>query len=199
MMNRHSWISAVIGVGTILSMIVLIILLSWTKYLTAEDSSTEDLLEDSSPPSDDDVVEELSSSNYDGLETAERESISRYIRDSNREAEAADPDYSFLSNIIPAILNSSATILLILFGSVVTYSVYHGSADAPSKIIENTKWTVEDFISAEETRKVLETLQMMIVNAFNAVIAWDDIFVKLIVVKVVFAILLIIVYRIVRI
>ena len=197
-MNRHSWISAVIGVGTILSMIVLIILLSWTKYLTAEDSSTEDLLEDSSPPSDDDVVEELSS-NYDGLETAERESISRYIRDSNREAEAADPDYSFLSNIIPAILNSSATILLILFGSVVTYSVYHGSADAPSKIIENTKWTVEDFISAEETRKVLETLQMMIVNAFNAVIAWDDIFVKLIVVKVVFAILLIIVYRIVRI
>ena len=198
MMNRHSWISAVIGVGTILSMIVLIILLSWTKYLTAEDSSTEDLLEDSSPPSDDDVVEELSS-NYDGLETAERESISRYIRDSNREAAAADPDYSFLSNIIPAILNSSATILLILFGSVVTYSVYHGSADAPSKIIENTKWTVEDFISAEETRKVLETLQMMIVNAFNAVIAWDDIFVKLIVVKVVFAILLIIVYRIVRI
>ena len=197
-MNRHSWISAVIGVGTILSMIVLIILLSWTKYLTAEDSSTEDLLEDSSPPSDDDVVEELSS-NYDGLETAERESISRYIRDSNREAAAADPDYSFLSNIIPAILNSSATILLILFGSVVTYSVYHGSADAPSKIIENTKWTVEDFISAEETRKVLETLQMMIVNAFNAVIAWDDIFVKLIVVKVVFAILLIIVYRIVRI
>ena len=197
-MNRHSWISAVIGVGTILSMIVLIILLSWTKYLTAEDSSTEDLLEDSSPPSDDDVVEELSS-NYDGLETAERESISRYIRDSNREAEAADPDYSFLSNIIPAILNSSATILLILFGSVVTYSVYHGSADAPSKIIENTKWTVEDFISAEETRKVLETLQMMIVNAFNAVIAWDDIFVKLLVVKVVFAILLIIVYRIVRI
>ena len=198
MMNRHSWISAVIGVGTILSMIVLIILLSWTKYLTAEDSSTEDLLEDSSPPSDDDVVEELSS-NYDGLETAERESISRYIRDSNREAAAADPDYSFLSNIIPAILNSSATILLILFGSVVTYSVYHGSADAPSKIIENTKWTVEDFISAEETRKVLETLQMMIVNAFNAVIAWDDIFVKLIVVKVVFAILLIIVYRLVRI
>ena len=198
MMNRHSWISAVIGVGTILSMIVLIILLSWTKYLTAEDSSTEDLLEDSSPPSDDDVVEELSS-NYDGLETAERESISRYIRDSNREAAAADPDYSFLSNIIPAILNSSATILLILFGSVVTYSVYHGSADAPSKIIENTKWTVEDFITAEETRKVLETLQMMIVNAFNAVIAWDDIFVKLIVVKVVFAILLIIVYRIVRI
>ena len=197
-MNRHSWISAVIGVGTILSMIVLIILLSWTKYLTAEDSSTEDLLEDSSPPSDDDVVEELSS-NYDGLETAERESISRYIRDSNREAAAADPDYSFLSNIIPAILNSSATILLILFGSVVTYSVYHGSADAPSKIIENTKWTVEDFISAEETRKVLETLQMMIVNAFNAVIAWDDIFVKLIVVKVVFAILLIIVYRLVRI
>ena len=197
-MNRHSWISAVIGVGTILSMIVLIILLSWTKYLTAEDSSTEDLLEDSSPPSDDDVVEELSS-NYDGLETAERESISRYIRDSNREAAAADPDYSFLSNIIPAILNSSATILLILFGSVVTYSVYHGSADAPSKIIENTKWTVEDFITAEETRKVLETLQMMIVNAFNAVIAWDDIFVKLIVVKVVFAILLIIVYRIVRI
>ena len=198
MMNRHSWISAVIGVGTILSMIVLIILLSWTKYLTAEDSSTEDLLEDSSPPSDDDVVEELSS-NYDGLETAERESISRYIRDSNREAEAADPDYSFLSNIIPAILNSSATILLILFGSVVTYSVYHGSSDAPSKIIENTKWTVEDFISAEETRKVLETLQMMIVNAFNAVIAWDDIFVKLLVVKVVFAILLIIVYRLVRI
>ena len=197
-MNRHSWISAVIGVGTILSMIVLIILLSWTKYLTAEDSSTEDLLENSSPPSDDDVVEELSS-NYDGLETAERESISRYIRDSNREAAAADPDYSFLSNIIPAILNSSATILLILFGSVVTYSVYHGSADAPSKIIENTKWTVEDFISAEETRKVLETLQMMIVNAFNAVIAWDDIFVKLIVVKVVFAILLIIVYRLVRI
>ena len=197
-MNRHSWISAVIGVGTILSMIVLIILLSWTKYLTAEDSSTEDLLEDSSPPSDDDVVEELSS-NYDGLETAERESISRYIRDSNREAAAADPDYSFLSNIIPAILNSSATILLILFGSVVTYSVYHGSADAPSKIIENTKWTVEDFISAEETRKVLETLQMMIVNAFNAVIAWDDIFVKLLVVKVVFAILLIIVHRIVRI
>ena len=197
-MNRHSWISAVIGVGTILSMIVLIILLSWTKYLTAEDSSTEDLLEDSSPPSDDDVVEELSS-NYDGLETAERESISRYIRDSNREAAAADPDYSFLSNIIPAILNSSATILLILFGSVVTYSVYHGSADAPSKIIENTKWTVEDFISAEETRKVLETLQMMIVNAFNAVIAWDDIFVKLLVVKVVFAILLIIVYRLVRI
>ena len=197
-MNRHSWISAVIGVGTILSMIVLIILLSWTKYLTAEDSSTEDLLEDSSPPSDDEVVEELSSNN-DGLETAERESISRYIRDSNREAEAADPDYSFLSNIIPAILNSSATILFILFGSVVTYSVYHGSADAPSKIIENTKWTVEDFISAEETRKVLETLQMMIVNAFNAVIAWDDIFVKLIVVKVVFAILLIIVYRIVRI
>ena len=188
-MNRHSWISAVVGVGTILSMIVLIILLSWTKYLTAEESSTEGLLEDSSPPSDDEVVEELSSNN-DGLETTERESISRYIRDNNREAEAAD--YSFLSNIIPAILNSSATILLILFGSVVTYSVYHGSADAPSKIIENTKWTVE-------TRKVWETLQMMIVSAFNAVIAWDDIFVKLLVVKVVFAILLIIVYRLVRI
>ena len=197
-MNRHSWISAVVGVGTILSMIVLIILLSWTKYLTAEESSTEDLLEDSSPPSDDEVVEEFSSNN-DGLETAERESISRYIRDNSREAEAADQDYSFLSNIIPAILNSSATILLILFGSVVTYSVYHGSADAPSKIIENTKWTVEDFISAEETRKVWETLQMMIVSAFNAVIAWDDIFVKLLVVKVVFAILLIIVYRLVRI
>ena len=195
-MNRHSWISAVVGVGTILSMIVLIILLSWTKYLTAEDSSTEDLLEDSSPPSDDEVVEELSSNN-DGLETRERESISRYIRDNNIEAEAAD--YSFLSNVIPAILNSSATILLILFGSVVTYSVYHGSADAPSKIIENTKWTVEDFMTAEETQKVLETLQMMIVNAFNAVIAWDDIFVKLLVVKVVFAILLIIVYRLVRI
>merc|ERR1712137_157008 len=38
-MHRHPWISAFVGVGSNLAMLVMIILVSWTRFLTG-DSST---------------------------------------------------------------------------------------------------------------------------------------------------------------
>ena len=40
-MHRHPWISAFVGVGSNLAMLVMIMLVSWTRFLTGEDQLEE--------------------------------------------------------------------------------------------------------------------------------------------------------------
>jgi len=178
-MHRHPWISAFVGVGSNLAMLVMIILVSWTRFLTGDSSTrTNNRVEESEVQAEEEETEE----NLDD-DTVEEVPVAVPARASR----------GILRSIFRFFVINSIKLLLVVTIGLVSFNAYQYETYDASKLYEMTSEQAKEFITSEKRFEDIETLKTFIMNSYTAIIAWDDIFVKLFVAKIIFVILLIVI------
>ena len=178
-MHRHPWISAFVGVGSNLAMLVMIILVSWTRFLTGDSSTrTNNRVEESEVQAEKQEIEE----NLDD-DVVEEVPVAIPARASR----------GILRSIFRFFVINSIKLLLVVTIGLVSFNAYQYETYDASKLYEITSEQAKEFITSEKRFEDIETLKSFIMNSYTAIIAWDDIFVKLFVAKIIFVILLIVI------
>merc|ERR1712172_220874 len=182
-MHRHPWISAFVGVGSNLAMLVMIILVSWTRFLTG-DSNTRAATqgEETVETQQDEETEHSTAASGD---------------DNSPEDDPAEipvrAPRGFIRSIFRSLVISSIKLLLLVTIGLVSFNAYQHETYEPGKLYEITLEQVTEFITSEKRSEDIDTLKTFIMNSYTAVVAWDDIFVKLFVAKIIFVVLLIVI------
>jgi len=182
-MHRHPWISAFVGVGSNLAMLVMIILVSWTRFLTG-DSNTRATTrgEETVETEQEEETENLTAASDDDNST----------EDVPAEIPVRAPR-GFLRSLFRSLVMNSIKLLLLVTIGLVSFNAYQHETYEPGKLYEITLEQVTEFITSEKRSEDIDTLKTFIMNSYTAVVAWDDIFVKLFVAKIIFVVLLIVI------
>jgi len=187
-MHRHPWISAFVGVGSNLAMLVMIILVSWTRFLTG-DSNTRATTrgEETVETEQEEETENLTAASDDDNST----------EDVPVEIPVRAPR-GFIRSLFRSLVMNSIKLLLLVTIGLVSFNAYQHETYEPGKLYEITLEEVTEFITSEKRSEDIDTLNTFIMNSYTAVVAWDDIFVKLFVAKIIFVVLLIVVMTSIR-
>jgi len=184
-MHRHPWISAFVGVGSNLAMLVMIILVSWTRFLTGDSNArattrAEETVE--TEQSQEEESENLTAAHGEdnSTETVPEEVPVRASR-------------GLLRSLFRSLVINSIKLLLLVTIGLVSFNAYQYETYEPGKLYEITLEQVTEFITSEKRFEDIDTLKTFIMNSYIAVVAWDDIFVKLFVAKIIFVVLLIVI------
>ena len=179
-MHRHPWISAFFGVGSNLAMLVMIILVSWTRFITGDSSTRSTRTEEAEDQAEE--TENMAAASGD-LDAGENVPVVRPARASR----------GIIRSIIRSLVVNSIKLLLLVTIGLVSFNAYQYETYEPSKLYEITSEQVKEFITSEKRFEDIDTLKTFIMNSYSAIIAWDDIFVKLFVAKIIFVVLLIVI------
>jgi len=182
-MHRHPWISAFVGVGSNLAMLVTIILVSWTRFLTG-DSNTR------ATTRGEETVESEQDEETENAAAASGEENS--TEDVPAEIPVRAPR-GIIRSLFRFLVMSSIKLLLLVTIGLVSFNAYQHETYEPGKLYEITLEQVTEFITSEKRSEDIDTLKTLIMNSYTAVVAWDDIFVKLFVAKIIFVVLLIVI------
>merc|ERR1740119_588 len=182
-MHRHPWISAFFGVGSNLAMLVMIILVSWTRFLTGDSSTRTTRTEEAEVPAEDEETENMDAASGDHDDAVENVPVVRPARASR----------GIIRSIIRSLVINSIKLLLLVTIGLVSFNAYQYETYEPSQLYEITSEQVKEFITSEKRLEDIDTLKTFIMNSYTAIIAWDDIFVKLFVAKIIFVVLLIVI------
>jgi len=182
-MHRHPWISAFVGVGSNLAMLVTIILVSWTRFLTG-DSNTR------ATTRGEETVESEQDEETENATAASGEENS--TEDVPAEIPVRAPR-GIIRSLFRFLVMSSIKLLLLVTIGLVSFNAYQHETYEPGKLYEITLEQVTEFITSEKRSEDIDTLKTLIMNSYTAVVAWDDIFVKLFVAKIIFVVLLIVI------
>jgi len=182
-MHRHPWISAFVGVGSNLAMLVMIILVSWTRFLTG-DSNTR------ATTRGEETVESEQDEETENATAASGEENS--TEDVPAEIPVRAPR-GIIRSLFRFLVMSSIKLLLLVTIGLVSFNAYQHETYEPGKLYEITLEQVTEFITSEKRSEDIDTLKTFIMNSYTAVVAWDDIFVKLFVAKIIFVVLLIVI------
>jgi len=182
-MHRHPWISAFVGVGSNLAMLVMIILVSWTRFLTG-DSNTRATTrgEETVETEQEEETENLTAASDDDNST----------EDVPAEIPVRAPR-GFIRSLFRSLIITSIKLLLLVTIGLVSFNAYQHETYEPGKLYEITLEQVTEFITSEKRSEDIDTLKTFIMNSYTAVVAWDDVFVKLFVAKIIFVVLLIVI------
>jgi len=182
-MHRHPWISAFVGVGSNLAMLVTIILVSWTRFLTG-DSNTR------ATTRGEETVESEQDEETENAAAASGEENS--TEDVPAEIPVRAPR-GIIRSLFRFLVMSSIKLLLLVTIGLVSFNAYQHETYEPGKLYEITLEQVTEFITSEKRSEDIDTLKTLIMNSYTAVVAWDDILVKLFVAKIIFVVLLIVI------
>jgi len=182
-MHRHPWISAFVGVGSNLAMLVMIILVSWTRFLTGDPNTR------------------AATQGEETVETQQEEETENSTAASGDDNSTEDVPVEipvraprgFIRSIFRSLVITSIKLLLLVTIGLVSFNAYQHETYEPGKLYEITLEQVTEFITSEKRSEDIDTLKTFIMNSYTAVVAWDDIFVKLFVAKIIFVVLLIVI------
>ena len=173
-MYKHPWLSAIFGIGTNTIVLFLIIFVSWTRFLSSdnqelhEESHQEEEDKEVSPDQGEVVqepeiepVEEVSS----GTDAAPLEDVHHQPRSSRR-------------SCVQVLLITTLNLLVLCFLGFMVFTAYHHGVYNPSELLEVTRTEMMTLVSGEGD-SVLQSL-----------LTWDDILIKLFVVKIVTVIMI---------
>ena len=182
-MHRHPWISTFVGVGSNLAMLVMIILVSWTRFLTG-DSNTRAATQGEENVKTEQDEETVNSTAASGEENSTEDVPAEIPVRASR---------GIIRSIFRSLVMNSMKLLLLVTIGLVSYNAYQHETYEPGKLYEITLEQVTEFITSEKRSEDIDTLKTLIMNSYTAVVAWDDIFVKLFVAKIIFVVLLIVI------
>ena len=168
-MYKHPWLSAIFGIGTNTIVLFLIIFVSWTRFLSSdnqelhEESHQEDEDKEDVSPDQGEVVqepeiepvEEVSS----GTDAAPLEDVHHQPRSSRR-------------SCVQVLLITTLNLLVLCFLGFMVFTAYHHGVYNPSELLEVTRTEMMTLVSGEGD-SILQSL-----------LTWDDILIKLFVVKI---------------
>ena len=192
MMYRHPWISASFGISSNIIILMMIIVVSWSRFL-AQESLTDGA----------DVEEEDTREEEDGKERLHDESVAAND-DNDRERNGEEIPRHYLGiltgepssssrpqqrpslgwSVFMALINLTMLISL----GYIFFTAYQNGVYEPSKLMEIIRMETESLMFGNES------VSSVLANVFT----WDDIFVKLFVVKIVTVIMLLLIMNTTR-
>ena len=197
LMFKHSWISATIGIGLTIGSLFVIIASSWTRFLTSDTGEAGGEEEDINCNDPDQENAESSSTNEGEEETTE-DIADQPVNDGllNRNIILRSQFTPSIPSLIFFMKCSLQLVLLFVFFTV-SYHAYTHDVYEPSQLM--------DILSSEmftcdqcDSDGVLQTAVEAMSSLYQAVMDWDDVFVKLFVIKIVFAVMLILIMSMTR-
>ena len=183
-MYKHSWISATFGIGSNILILFVIIVSSWTRFLTAHTEKVEKE-EDVNCNHESQENAESVFANVEEEETIENVSQENIETPIVNNIQVQGGQRNLLSFLFYSMKMSIQ--LVFMFGLLfVSYQAYVHDVYEPSKLME---------IVSKETKDldIFKTVVDFVSSLYFAVVAWDDIFVKLLVIKIIFAVMLILI------
>jgi len=184
LMYKHSWISATFGIGSNILILFVIIVSSWTRFLTAHTEKVEKE-EDVNCNHESQENAESVFANVEEEETIENVSQENIETPIVNNIQVQGGQRNLLSFLFYSMKMSIQ--LVFMFGLLfVSYQAYVHDVYEPSKLME---------IVSKETKDldIFKTVVDFVSSLYFAVVAWDDIFVKLLVIKIIFAVMLILI------
>ena len=201
-MFKHSWISATIGIGFTIGSLFVIIASSWTRFLTTDTGEAGGEEEDINCNDPDQENAESSSTNEGEEETTEDISQENIMTKPVSDG-LLNRNIILRSQLIPSIpsiiffMKCSLQLVLLFVFFTVSYHAYTHDVYEPSQLM--------DILSSEmfsclqcDSDGVLQTAVEAMSSLYHAVMDWDDVFVKLFVIKIVFAVMLILIMSMTR-
>ena len=158
-MHRHPWISAVIGIGSNLAMLVMIILVSWTSFLKGDSSikTRGEEAEVETERSQDEETENCTAASSDE-DAAENVPV---------EIPALAPRSIFRFLVI-----SSFKLLLLVTIGLLSFNAYQFEIYEPGKLFEITWEQDKEYITSEKRVEDIYELSSFIMNSCSALVAW---------------------------
>jgi len=163
-MHRHPWISAVIGIGSNLAMLVMIILVSWTRFLTGDSNTraaTRGKETVETEQSQDEETENLTDASGDE-EAAENVPVKIPTR----------APRGFIWSIFRFLVISSIKLLLLVTIGLLCFNAYQFEIYEPGKLYEFTWDQAKEYITSEKRVEDIYALRSFIVNSYSALVAW---------------------------
>ena len=154
-MHRHPWISAVIGIGSNLAMLVMIILVSWTRFLTGDSNTRAATREKETVETEQDEETENSTA-ASGEENS--------TEDVPAEIPVRAPRGIIRSIFRSLVMNSMKLLLRVTIG-LVSYNANQHETYEPGKLYEITLEQVTEFITSEKRSEDIDTLKTVIMNS----------------------------------
>ena len=149
LMHRHPWISAVFGVGSNLAMLVMIILVSWTRFLTGDSGSRTNRREEATEEDEGHQEEEVenigaSSGHNDNVETLPPPpTASRGV----------------FRSLIRSLVINSLQLIIFLTICLVSLNAYQHETYEFSKLYEITANQIREFVTSEKRLEDIQTLK----------------------------------------
>ena len=195
-MYKHPWISATFGVCSNIFILFVIILSSWTRFLTAHTEEIGEKEDINSNHEGQENVESLISTNMvedDKTDDEPQEDIQtpneNDILMNRNQVERRQRQRRYLLSFIIFSVKSSIQLVLLFSLLFVSYQAYVHDVYEPSKLMNIVTKEIASGGDIEMFQPIINFLS----NLYFAVIAWDDIFVKLFVIKIIFAVMFILI------
>ena len=154
LMHRHPWISAVFGVGSNLAMLVMIILVSWTRFLTGDSGSRTNRREEATEEDEGHQEEEIenmgaSSGNNDNVETL---------------PPPPPASRGILRSLIRSLVINLIQLLIFVTICLVSMNAYQHETYEASKLYEITANQIREFVTSEKRLEDIQTLKKIILG-----------------------------------
>merc|ERR1719431_255088 len=157
-MHRHPWISAFVGVGSNLAMLVMIILVSWTRFLTGDPNTR-------AATQGEETVETQQDEETENLTAASGE------ENSTEDVPAEIPvraSRGIIRSLFRSLVITSIKLLLLVTIGLVSFNAYQHETYEPGKLYEMTLEQVTEFITSEKRSEDIDTLKTFIMNSYTA-------------------------------
>ena len=158
-MHRHPWISAFFGVGSNLAMLVMIILVSWTRFLTGDSSTRSTRTEEAEDQAEDSDNMDAASCDQDAGTNVPVVCPARASR---------GIIWSIITHRVT--LHHPIKLLLLITIGLVSFNAYQYETYEPGKLYEITLEQVTEFITSEKRFEDIDTLKTFIMNSYTFVI-----------------------------
>jgi len=195
LMYRHPIISALIGVASNVSFLLMVILISWSKFLTGDPSEENDIEEDDHEEDniDDSCCSEetsrLPGTFHPSIDDSDNLALAGSGIDdiiyTPRETPRAYAETTFIKWIFK--------LLLLTIFSFMMFTSYQDQVYEPTNLIQSSWTKFDNFMTNDIKSDMYVSFKNYLFDLYLMVAAWEDIFVKLLVVKVVFALMLMII------
>jgi len=201
LMFKHSWISATIGIGLTIGSLFVIIVSSWTRFLTTDTGEVGGEEEDINCNDPDQENAESSSTNVEEEEITEDKPDENIMTQPVKDG-LLNRNIILRSQLIPSIpsiiffMKCSLQLVLLFVFFTVSYHAYTHVYE-PSKLMDILSSEMFSCLQCDSSG-VLQTAMEFMSSLYYAVMDWDDVFVKLFVIKIVFAVMLILIMSMTR-
>jgi len=190
LMYRHPVISAIIGIFSNISFLLMVVLVSWSKFLSGDDDLEE---ENEVGEDDEDNMNDSCCSEDINRSTG---TIQNSVDESGNLAFSGVDDIIYTprqtarDNFGTASITWILKLLLMTMFSFMIYTSYQDQVYEPTNLIQKSWLKFDYFMTNDLKSDFYLCFRNYLFDLYLMVTAWEDIFVKLLVVKVVFVLML---------
>jgi len=187
---HHPVISAMIGISSNIFVLLMVILVSWSKFLS-DDLEEENDIDDDVDNINDSCCSEETNRSTGTIQSSVDESGN--LAFSGVDDLIFTPRETFRENFGTACIKWISKLLLMTMFSFILYTAFEDNVYEPTSLIQKSWLKFDNLLTNDLKSDLYLCFKNYLFDLYLMVTAWEDIFVKLLVVKVVFALMLMII------